>query len=86
MPKKSDQNRVLETIYKKIVSISSDIEELKLMRGEFQEFKTEIYNHIDGFVKLHMRLDTEFVALRYGHERLDGRVSRLENPMGHSRD
>jgi chromosome segregation ATPase len=38
----------------------------------------EIYNHIDGFMKLHETLDIEFKVMKEHMKRLEERVARLE--------
>jgi chaperonin cofactor prefoldin len=38
----------------------------------------EIYNHIDGFMKLHETLDIEFKVMKEQMKRLEERVERLE--------
>ena len=72
------QNDILMKIFNKVV----DIEENMLKKDEFQEFKTEIYSHIDGFIKLHQTLDIELVALRSKYDRLDLRLSAVEHKVG----
>ncbi len=37
-----------------------------------------LYEHVDGFINLHRKVDTEFAAFRASHERLEGRVTKLE--------
>src|SRR3990167_10799031 len=39
--------------------------------------KSEIMTHVDGFVVLHQKLDTELVALRVKYDRLEGFVKQL---------
>jgi chaperonin cofactor prefoldin len=38
----------------------------------------QIYNHIDGFIKLHETLDIEFKVLKEQMRRLEERVEHLE--------
>lgn len=38
----------------------------------------QIYNHIDGFIKLHETLDIEFKVMKEHMKRLEERVARLE--------
>lgn len=74
-----DQNNdILMKIFSKVV----DIEEKMMTKGEFQTFKTEIYSHIDGFIKLHETLDVELVALRSKYDRLDERLILVEQRVG----
>ena len=51
---------LLEKIFSKVV----DIEEKIITKIEFEEFKSSIFSHIDGFIKLHETLDKELVSLR----------------------
>ena len=41
------------------------------------DVKSEIMNHVDSFVHLHNKLDTELVALRAKYDRLEGFVKQL---------
>ena len=38
----------------------------------------QIYNHVDGFMKLHETLDIEFRVIKEQMRRLDERVEHLE--------
>ena len=38
----------------------------------------QIYNHIDGFIKLHETLDIEFKVMKEQMKRLEERVNHLE--------
>lgn len=82
MKKKSAQNELLHRILTKVVGIASVIEEQMVTRQEFEAKISLLYNHIDGFVKLHQTLDTEVASLRHGYDRLDGRVTRVEKRIG----
>ena len=39
----------------------------------------QIYNHVDGFMKLHETLDIEFRVIKEQMKRLEERVDRLES-------
>ncbi|PIZ94253.1 MAG: hypothetical protein COX81_04025 [Candidatus Magasanikbacteria bacterium CG_4_10_14_0_2_um_filter_37_12] len=41
------------------------------------ETKSEIMNHVDSFVGLHQKLDTELTALRSKYDRLEGYFHKL---------
>ncbi|MBI2473244.1 hypothetical protein HYV70_01690 [Candidatus Uhrbacteria bacterium] len=64
-----------------ILNIVEFLKERMVTRDEFQqtllETKTEIMTHVDGFVVLHQKLDTELVALRAKYDRLEGFVKQL---------
>lgn len=82
MKKKSVQNEVLDRILTKVVGIASVIEEQMVTKDEFREFRSDIFDYVDGFVKLHQTLDTEVASLRHGYDRLDGRITRVEKKIG----
>ena len=46
--------------------------------GQMETRLDQIYNHIDGFVKLHETLDIEFKVMKEQMKRLEDRVARLE--------
>jgi len=46
-------DEVINRILEKVVFIDAAIREQMLTKTEFVEFKSEIYSHIDGFIKLH---------------------------------
>jgi hypothetical protein len=51
------------------------------VENRFAQMETrldQIYNHIDGFVKLHETLDIEFKVMKEQMKRLEDRVARLE--------
>ena len=53
----------LDKIYTHLFGAISDIRENMVTKTEFETSKSEIINHIDGFIKLHETLDTELIAL-----------------------
>jgi len=71
----------LTPIVNKLITVETKVDKC-VTRDEFQEFKTTIYSHIDGFTKLHETLDQEFVFLRHKYDKLDERVTRIEQRMG----
>lgn len=79
------QNNILDTILTKVVNIEDSIESIQskmFTKDEAREMKDEIFTHIDGFVKLHQILDMELVALRSKYERLEERLTYVENKVG----
>ncbi len=44
---------------------------------EIQEAKNEVMNHMDGFIVLHQKLDTELAALRSKYDRLESYILQL---------
>ena len=51
------------------------------MRDGFSQMESrfdQIYNHVDGFMKLHETLDIEFRVIKEQVRRLEDRVEHLE--------
>lgn len=46
-------------------------------RESLFEVKSEIMSHVDSFMHLHNKLDTELTALRGKYDRLEGFVKQL---------
>lgn len=46
-------------------------------RGSLFEVKSEIMSHVDSFMHLHNKLDTELTALRGKYDKLEGFVKQL---------
>jgi uncharacterized protein Yka (UPF0111/DUF47 family) len=60
---------------------ASDMEIVKEMREGFARMGNrfdQIYNHVDGFMKLHETLDIEFRVIKEQMRRLEERVDHLE--------
>lgn len=57
------------------------IESRMVTRDEFHQalfdVKSEIMGHVDSFIHLHNKLDTELTALRGKYDRLEGFVKQL---------
>lgn len=68
----------LDRILSKVLDISDDIEQNMFTKSEHEKFKSDIFSHIDGFIKLHETLDQELVSLRHKYDRLDERLTKLE--------
>ena|SRR3989338_9533995 len=58
-------------------SFKEDIVTKNEFRQTLTETKTEIMSHVDRFIVLHQKLDTELVALRAKYDRLEGFVKQL---------
>lgn len=79
-------NEILEIVgfLKDNMAMKEELEfvrENMVTKGEFEskltEVKTEIMTHVDSFIVLHQKLDTELVALRAKYERLEGHIQQL---------
>ena len=60
---------------------ASDAAIIKEMRDGFARMESrfdQIYNHVDGFMKLHETLDIEFRVIKEQVRRLEERVEHLE--------
>lgn len=60
---------------------ANDMAIVKEMRGGFARMESrldQIYNHVDGFMKLHETLDIEFRVIKEQMRRLEERVEHLE--------
>ena len=53
---------ILNNILTKVVNIDSKINNDMFTKDDVAEMKSELYSHIDGFVKLHETLDQELVS------------------------
>lgn len=75
-------DELLNKILAKLIDSDQYMRENMVTRHEFENFKVEIYSHIDGFIKLHETLDVELVVLRSKYERLEERLGRVEIKLG----
>ncbi|MBI4262374.1 hypothetical protein HY624_02515 [Candidatus Uhrbacteria bacterium] len=50
---------------------------LNEVRAEITAAKSEIMTHVDSFIVLHQKLDTELTALQSKYERLEGYIQKL---------
>ena len=60
---------------------ASDAAIIRSMRDGFSQMESrfdQIYNHVDGFMKLHETLDIEFRVIKEQVRRLEDRVEHLE--------
>ena len=60
---------------------ASDAAIINEMRDGFARMESrfdQIYNHVDGFMKLHETLDIEFRVIKEQMRRLEARVENLE--------
>lgn len=64
-----------------ILEIVSAIKDEMVTHAELDqklfETRSEIMNHVDNFMHLHNKLDTELTALRGKYDRLEGFVKQL---------
>ena len=72
---------ILNNILTKVVNIDSKINNDMFTKDDVAEMKSELYSHIDGFVKLHETLDQELVSLRSKYDRLDERLKVVEQKV-----
>ncbi len=77
-----NQDKKIDTILATVVSILHKIDEQLVTKTEFEEFKSGIYSHIDGFVKLHETLDQELVSLRNKYDRLENWIKLVAEKTG----
>ena len=72
----------LTTVERGIKSLqASDAAIIRSMRDGFSQMESrfdQIYNHVDGFMKLHETLDIEFRVIKEQVRRLEDRVEHLE--------
>ena len=79
----------LTTVERGIKSLqASDAAIIRSMRDGFSQMESrfahmesrfdQIYNHVDGFMKLHETLDIEFRVIKEQMRRLEERVEHLE--------
>ena len=70
-----------EPTLKDVLEVVEFIKDNSVFRDELEERlanqKSEIVSHIDGFIVLHQKLDTELAALRAKYDRLEGFVQQL---------
>ena len=67
--------RSLQANDTRIITIVEDLQNgFNRMEGRLNE----LYNHVDGFMKLHETLDIEFKVIKEQMKRLEERVARLE--------
>lgn len=83
---KTPKNDILLKILNKVVGLEDftakmfgEIVEIKskmATKDDLLETKTEIFTHIDGFIKLHDTVNTELAATQSRYERLEARVAK----------
>ena len=70
-----------EQTTQEILAIVQFLKENMVSKEEFEsrltETKSEITTHIDSFVVLHQKLDTELVALRAKYDRLSDQLQQV---------
>ena len=56
-----------------------EVRELGRRMDQQKERIDSLYDHVDGFITLHQKLDLELAALRSKYNRLDERMMRIES-------
>lgn len=64
------------------VDTRETMKEQMVTKSEFQDGKSELFTHIDGFIKLHETLDLELVAMQKKYTRLEERIQIIEGKLG----
>ena len=72
---------LLEKILIKVVDIDGRLDTFATKQN-LDDAKTEILTMVDRFAKLHETLDHELVSLRSKYERLEERLSLIEQKVG----
>ena len=68
---------------KEVMRLDIKIEsEVNILCKKIESAKNEMINHIDGFIGLHQKLDTEFTSLRSKCNRIESRQNQLEKYVG----
>jgi hypothetical protein len=71
---KAQYDKIMATIINRLAYIEGNMTTKQGLR----ELESRIFSHIDRFIKLYDRHDTEIAALGHKYDRLEGRVGRLE--------
>ena len=68
-----------EELVDQIVGLKGDLlaQMETLVEERLTSVKDEILTHVDSFIVLHQKLDTEFVALRAKYDRLEGHLQQI---------
>lgn len=78
------QEELLNKILAEVVDVKESFREFR--ETELDEklvaLKSEIFVHIDGFIRLHQTLVLEFTALRSHNARLEERLKKVEMKLG----
>ncbi len=72
-----NQQKTLDDIFEIVTFIKDNAVTKNEFETRLTEIKTEIMTHIDSFVVLHQKLDTELTALRSKYTRLEDHVQQL---------
>lgn len=70
-----EDKEIINRILQKVLEISETIRNDMVTREEFNSFKSEMYTHLDGFIKLHNSLHLEVMALI-------NKTNRIEEHLG----
>jgi len=78
----TDGNQRIARVERSVRALrANDASIIEELRNGFTRMETrleQIYNHIDGFIKLHETLDVEFRVIKEQMRRLEERVGQLE--------
>ncbi len=72
----------VDKVYSELIDLKSHVHSNMVTKNEFEQFKTGIFSHVDGFIKLHQTLDLELVSLRHKYEHLEERLQQVEKKVG----
>ncbi len=72
-----NQDKTLQDILEIVQFLKDNMASKQDLETRITEAKSELMTHIDSFVVLHQKLDTELVALRSKYDRLEQHVQQL---------
>jgi len=68
---------LLHKILAKIISLEEKVK-VVATRDDLRITESKMMNHVDDFLKLHLRFNDEFASLLHAYSRLDSRLEKLE--------
>lgn len=71
-----NQEQILDKILIKVIGIEEQVRNTAT-KDDIGEAKSEIMNHVDGFVALNNKLDIELTALRVKYARLEEQLQKV---------
>ncbi|MEK7620394.1 MAG: hypothetical protein AAB413_04115 [Patescibacteria group bacterium] len=72
-----DQEQAINDILEIVSAIKDEMVTHDELHQALFETRSEIMSHVDSFIHLHNKLDTELTALRGKYDRLEGFVKQL---------
>ena len=72
----------VDKILAHIIAIQESIDETLVTKIEFEELRSGMYSHVDGFIKLHETLDQELISLRNKYDRLEAWIKLVAQKTG----